>query len=58
MCKPKEHVFWGIAGHPPLIGSRCICGLHRWGTVEQLRALDEIAALERALTLPAKEETA
>lgn len=55
MCKPKEHVFISLGQRPPVVGTRCLCGLNRWGTAEQLRALDEIAALERAYALPAKE---
>lgn len=54
MCKPKEHVFFTVDKQPPVVGTRCICGLHRWGTAEQLRALDEISALERAYAMPAK----
>jgi hypothetical protein len=54
MCKPKEHVFFTVNKTPPVVGTRCICGLNRWGTAEQLRALDEITALERAFALPAK----
>lgn len=52
MCKPNEHVFFTVDKQPPVVGTLCICGLHRWGTVERLRALDEIAALERAWALP------
>lgn len=55
MCKPKEHVFFTAGRRPPKVGEHCICGLYRWGTDEQLRALDEIALLEQAFALPAKE---
>lgn len=57
MCKPKEHVFFTVDQVPPKVGTHCICGLHRWGTAEQLRALDEISTLERMLTLPGRETT-
>lgn len=58
MCKAKEHVFIWVKSprqpEPP-IGTRCVCGLHRWGTDDELRAFDEVVELERVLALPAKE---
>lgn len=54
MCKPKEHVFFTVGRRPPMVGARCICGLYRWGSEEDLRAMDEVAALERMLALPGK----
>lgn len=38
-----------------MVGARCICGLYRWGSDDELRALDEIAMLERLAAMPAKE---
>lgn len=55
MCNEKEHVFFTIGLRRPTVGEHCICGRHRWGTEAELQALDEVAALERAFSLPAKE---
>ena len=58
MCKAKEHVFLWTSTNAdigPPIGMLCLCGLYRWGSEAELRALDEIAELERVLALPAKE---
>ncbi len=57
MCKAKEHVFLWVKSPrrpAPPIGTRCICGLHRWGNDDELRAVDEVIELERILALPAK----
>jgi hypothetical protein len=56
MCIPGGHVFLFVGNQttqPVLVGMRCICGHRRWGTEAELRALDEVAELERLLAVPA-----
>ena len=55
MCTPASHVFIFSAPNlftPIPVGAPCVCGALRFGTAEELRALDEVAQLEALLAVP------